>query len=68
MGLYDTVRLLVDLPGEGLAAGAIGAVVHVFERPNLAYEVEFTDGEGRTIAQVALTPDQLQLVEPAQGV
>jgi hypothetical protein len=58
--LYDTVRLLVDLPEEGLAAGAIGAVVHVFDKPNLAYEVEFTDGNGRTIAQIPLPPDQLR--------
>ena len=62
MKLYDTVRLLVDLPAEGLAAGATGAVVHVFDRPNLAYEVEFTDEEGRTVAQVPLTSDQLELV------
>ncbi|SNY34508.1 DUF4926 domain-containing protein [Paractinoplanes atraurantiacus] len=62
MELYDTVRLLVDLPEEQLKAGAVGAVVHVFDRPRLAYEVEFTDGDGRTVAQVALTPDQVQLI------
>jgi hypothetical protein len=60
--LYDTVRLLADLPGEGLAAGAIGAVVHVFDKPSLAYEVEFTDQNGRTIALITLTPGQLHLV------
>jgi Domain of unknown function (DUF4926) len=62
MDLYDTVRLLVDLPEEGLAAGAIGAVVHVFEEPHQAYEVEFTDGKGRTVAQVPLTSDQIRQV------
>jgi hypothetical protein len=62
MELYDTVRLLVDLPDEGLAAGAVGAVVHVFEEPHQAYEVEFTDGSGRTIAQVPLTSDQIRQV------
>ncbi|MCO8274717.1 DUF4926 domain-containing protein [Actinoplanes sp. TRM 88003] len=60
MELYDTVRLLVDLPDEGLTAGAVGAVVHVFERPDVAYEVEFTDADGRTVAQVPLTADQLE--------
>ena len=59
MDLYDTVRLLVDLPEEGLAAGAIGAVVHVFEGPDPAYEVEFADGNGRTIAQIPLTADRI---------
>lgn len=62
MELYDTVRLLVDLPDEGLVAGAVGAVVHVFDKPNVAYEIEFTDADGRTIAQVPLTADQLQAV------
>lgn len=61
--LHDSVRLLIDLPGDGLTAGAIGAVVHVFQQPNLAYEVEFTDDNGRTIAQLPLTPDQVQPID-----
>jgi len=63
VNLYDVVRLTVDLPDEGLSAGAVGAVVHVFEKPSLAYEVEFTDDDGRTIAQVPLTPAQIQKVD-----
>jgi hypothetical protein len=54
---------MVDLPDEGLSAGAVGAVVHVFEKPSLAYEVEFTDDDGRTIAQVPLTPGQVQRID-----
>jgi len=61
--LYDVVRLMVDLPDEGLSAGAVGAVVHVFEKPSLAYEVEFADEDGRTIAQLPLTPGQIQKVD-----
>lgn len=69
MKLYDTVRLLVDLPDEGLEAGAVGAVVHVFERPNVAYEVEFTDADGRTVAQLPLAADQLEpLAAPGRSV
>jgi hypothetical protein len=63
VNLYDVVRLMVDLPDEGLSAGAVGAVVHVFEKPSLAYEVEFTDDDGRTIAQVPLTPGQVQRID-----
>ncbi|MEV6850004.1 DUF4926 domain-containing protein [Actinoplanes sp. NPDC051411] len=63
MKLYDVVRLMVDLPDEGLSAGAVGAVVHVFEKPNLAYEVEFADEDGQTIAQLPLTPAQIQKVD-----
>ena len=54
---------MVDLPDEGLSAGAVGAVVHVFEKPSLAYEVEFADEDGRTIAQLPLTPGQIQKVD-----
>jgi hypothetical protein len=58
--LHDTVQLVVDLPDEGLTAGAIGAVVHIFEQPDVAYEVEFADAAGRTIAQLPLTAEQLR--------
>lgn len=61
MELYDVVELIVDLPDEGLATGSVGTVVHVFHEPNLAYEVEFADDEGRTVAMVPLTPDQVRL-------
>jgi hypothetical protein len=61
--LYDVVQLMVDLPDEGLSAGAVGAVVHVFEKPSLAYEVEFADEDGRTIAQLPLTPGQIRPID-----
>jgi hypothetical protein len=54
---------MVDLPDEGLSAGAVGAVVHVFEKPSLAYEVEFADEDGRTIAQLPLTPGQIRPID-----
>ncbi len=62
MELFDVVRLAVDLPGEGLRAGAVGAVVDIHEQP-VAYEVEFTDTAGHTTALLALRPEQLQPVE-----
>jgi Domain of unknown function (DUF4926) len=58
--LYDVVELSVELPEEGLTEGCVGTIVHVFEKPNLAYEVEFADDRGRTVAQLPLTPDQLR--------
>ena len=60
MELYDVVELMTDLPAEGLTAGSVGTVVHIFHEPNLAYEVEFADDEGKTLAMVALTPDHLR--------
>jgi Domain of unknown function (DUF4926) len=57
----DVVTLTRDLPEQGLAAGAIGTVVHVFSKPNVAYEVEFADEDGRTKAMVTLTADQFRV-------
>lgn len=60
MRLLDVVELVVDVPDEQLAAGAVGTVVAIFDPPR-AYEVEFVDQDGRTIALVVLTDDQLAL-------
>ena len=56
----DVVTLTVDLPEDGLPAGATGTVVHIFHRPYTAYEVEFTDSDGTTTAMVTVTADQLR--------
>ena len=59
MKLFDVVALTVDLPEEGLKAGAEGTIIEVYERPGLAYEVEFSNEDGATIATVALPADRL---------
>ncbi len=60
----DVVALAVDLPAEGLKAGAVGTVVHVFRQPHTAYEVEFVDADGRTTASATLTPAQIRPLVP----
>ena len=55
----DVVVLQQDLPHEDLRKGMTGAVVLRFEEPRIAYETEFCDEEGRTIAQLALLPEQI---------
>lgn len=62
VSLLDVVALLRDIPNEGLRAGMKGTVVDIHQSPNLAYEVEFCDERGRTIALVALLPNQVELV------
>lgn len=57
--LFDVVVLAEDLPDEGLRAGMNGAVVDIYTQPREAYEVEFCDPAGRTLALLALLPDQL---------
>jgi hypothetical protein len=58
---YDMVSLRRALPEHNLAAGAIGAIVLVYEHPG-TYEVEFCDKEGVTIALVTLDEGELEKV------
>jgi hypothetical protein len=58
--LNDVVILRKDIPDRGLAAGAKGVVVFIFEKPSLSYEVEFCDNSGRTVCTVALQLDQIE--------
>jgi hypothetical protein len=63
--LFDVVALAKDVPEDGLVAGMIGSVVDVYTTPTEAYEVEFCDAQGRTIALQAFLPDQLITLKPA---
>ncbi len=54
--ILDVVALLSDVPEHALVRGQVGTVVELLDG---AYEVEFSDDEGRTYAELALTPDQL---------
>ncbi|MFN4185535.1 MAG: DUF4926 domain-containing protein [Hyphomonas sp.] len=60
--LLDTVRLLEAALDHGLTAGATGVIVEIFDRPPEAYEVEFCDRNGATVAQLTLSPEQFELV------
>jgi hypothetical protein len=62
--LFDTVELLVDLPEQNLRAGTQGAIVHQYT--DEAYEVEFTNEDGETIALCALQLDQFIVVWRAE--
>ncbi|MCI0433920.1 MAG: DUF4926 domain-containing protein, partial [Gemmatimonadetes bacterium] len=46
MRVLDVVALAEDVPERGLVRGHVGTVVE--ELPPDAYEVEFSDDEGRT--------------------
>lgn len=54
--ILDVVALLADRPGDDLVRGQVGTIVELLDG---AYEVEFSDDQGQTYAQLALTPDQL---------
>lgn len=63
--LYDRVKLKAAIPAEGLSAGALGTIVLVFDAPKRAYEVEFLDDQGGTIALVTLEPEAVETLAGA---
>ena len=64
MKILDLVRLLRDIPLRNLKRGMTGTIVEVFNKQNRAYEVEFSDENGVTVAQLALQPSEIELVRP----
>lgn len=54
MKIFDMVRLTSALPEEGLPAGAEGTIIEVYDKPEPAYEVEFSDG-----TTIAVKPELL---------
>ncbi len=58
MKLLDVVALNVDLPEYNLRRGQVGTIVELLANGN-AYEVEFSDRDGRTYESIGLRPDQL---------
>ncbi|MEW6242358.1 MAG: DUF4926 domain-containing protein [Chloroflexota bacterium] len=65
--LLDVVALTQELPNRELSLGQVGTVVEVLA-PDV-FEVEFSDNEGRTFAELALKADQLLVLryEPAMA-
>jgi hypothetical protein len=59
--LLDVVALTIDVPQHNLSRGQVGTVVEVFQN-GVAFEVEFSDRNGRTYQSVGLRPDQLMVL------
>lgn len=66
--LLDAVALTVDLLEYNLRRGQVGTVVDILADGN-AFEVEFSDREGRTFESLGLRAEQIMvlLYEPANG-
>lgn len=58
---HDRVVLVTPVPAEGLEAGDVGTVVHVYE-DGQAYEVEFITLDGHTAAVATLESSQVRPV------
>jgi hypothetical protein len=59
--LLDVVALTVDLPEYNLWRGQVGTVVEILAGGS-AFEVEFSDRQGRTYESLGLRPDQLMVL------
>ncbi|MBI4621593.1 MAG: DUF4926 domain-containing protein [Verrucomicrobia bacterium] len=58
---HERAVLTTAVPTEGLEAGDVGTIVHVY-RDGAAYEVEFITLDGRTAAVVTLEAGQVRPV------
>jgi Domain of unknown function (DUF4926) len=64
--LLDVVALTVDLPEYNLWCGQVGTIVELLA-DGTAFEVEFSDHDGRTFESIGLRPEQIIVLhfEPA---
>ena len=61
VNLLDVVALTTDLPEYNLWRGQVGTVVEVLANGK-AFEVEFSDRDGRTFESLGLRPDQFMVL------
>ncbi len=59
--LLDVVALTVDLPQYNLWRGQVGTIVETLAN-GTAFEIEFSDYDGRTYESVGLRPEQIMVL------
>jgi hypothetical protein len=59
---HERIVLTADLPAQGLRAGDVGTVVHVYNEGR-AYEVEFVSLDGETSIVATVESSQLRPVQ-----
>jgi hypothetical protein len=59
---YDVIRLKEPISSQNVSVGDEETILMIFDEPNLpkAYEVEFVDKEGLTIAIVTVADDEIE--------
>jgi hypothetical protein len=59
---YSRIRLVTDVyESEGVSVGAIGYIIEVYN--DAAYEIEFSDDNGLTVAQVVVKQHEVERAE-----
>ena len=61
INLLDVVALSVDLSQENLKRGQVGTVVEILA-DGVAFEVEFSDREGRVYESLGLRSEQIMIL------
>ncbi|MBI4781414.1 MAG: DUF4926 domain-containing protein [Oscillatoriophycideae cyanobacterium NC_groundwater_1537_Pr4_S-0.65um_50_18] len=59
--LLDVVALTVDLPQYNLWRGQVGTIVETLSE-GAAFEVEFSDRDGRPYESIGLRPEQIMVL------
>lgn len=62
MKINDEVRLIYEPPAEWVRRDLVGRIVEVFHDGREMYEVAFTDDAGNLLAEIAVTPEQIELL------
>ncbi len=60
--LFDIVALIEDIPEHHLRRGQVGTIVEVFDAGK-AFEVEFSDQNGRAYDSVGVEPSQMMVLQ-----
>ena len=58
---HERIVLTADIPAEGLKAGDVGTIVHIYPQ-HVAYEVEFFSLDGNTVAVATVEREQARPV------
>lgn len=58
---HERIVLTADIPEEGLKAGDVGTIVHIYPQ-HVAYEVEFFSLDGNTVAVATVEREQARPV------
>lgn len=59
--LFDVVALTMDLPEHNLRRGQVGTIVEILSGGK-AFEVEFSDRDGRTFESIGIEPSQMMVL------
>ncbi len=62
---HDRVVLTADVPHQGLQAGDVGTIIHIYSHGE-GYEAEFVALDGETIAIVTLRPAEVRPIVPRE--